>query len=699
MAEQVEKRAANEVVISEEALEKAEHYIEAEEGVQNRLTGWLDIFVRAVAVLMSLFHLYSAYAIVPTQELRMIHVGFVLLLTFLLFPIARQLRNRVYWWDWICAILGLVAIGYGLAGGDDFIDRNTIPTQWDMAFGVILVVLVLEAARRSTGWIMPVVCLGFIAYAMAGPYLPPPWTHRGYDISRLTGHMYMTLEGIFGVAVDVSSSLIILFTIYGAFLQYSGAGKFFIDFSFAAMGGKPTGAGRTIVLASFLLGGPSGSGVATTVTLGTVAYPMLAKAGYGKDAAGGLLAAGGLGAIISPPVLGAAAFLIAEFLKISYLDVILMATIPTCLYYFALFLMVELDARKFGMRNIPFDRGETLWQITRQFWFHSLSLVAIIAFMLMGFSPALSVFWATVTAFVVSFLHPDSALFSYDLFRGKGVIWRHLLQSKFVKALEGGSIGVLNVAATCAAAGLIVGVVSLTGLGLRFSAIVIQYAESGSRAIVDILAIGVTPTPALFHDVKLLLTAILTSLIVWIVGLAVPVTASYIICAVIAAPALILLGVQDFAAHMFIFYYAVLSEVSPPTALSPFAAAAITGGDPYKTTLQSWKYTLPAFLVPFMFVLDPAGLGLLLMGSFKNLAAASVVDILIVCVTAMFGIAALAGGMQGWLFRKTTGLERGLLILAGLFLVYPRAASDYIGFALFGLAIIIQYRRRKLAGS
>jgi TRAP-type uncharacterized transport system fused permease subunit len=314
----------------------------------------------------------------------------------------------------------------------------------------------------------------------------------------------------------------------------------------------------------------------------------------------------------------------------------------------------------------------------------------------MGFSPVLSVFWATVTAFVVSFLHPDSALLSYDLFRGKGVIWRHLLQSKFVKALEAGSIGVLNVAATCAAAGIIVGVVSLTGLGLRFSAIVLQYADSGSRAIVDILAIGMTPTPALLHDVKLLLTAILTSLIVWIVGLAVPVTASYIICAVIAAPALILLGVRDFAAHMFIFYYAVLSEVSPPTALSPFAAAAITGGNPYKTTLQAWKYTLPAFLVPFMFVLDPAGLGLLLMGSFKNLAGASAVDILIVCLTAMFGIAALAGGMQGWMFRKTTGLERGLLIVAGLFLVYPRAMFDYIGFVLFGLAILIQYRRQQL---
>ena len=281
-----------------------------------------------------------------------------------------------------------------------------------MVFGVILTLLVLEAARRGTGWIMPFICVLFVAYAMLGPHLGQPWTHRGYDISRLVGHMYMTLEGIFGVPVDVSSSLIILFTIYGAFLQFSGAGKFFIDFSFTAMGGKPTGAGRTIVLSSFLLGGPSGSGVATTVTLGTVAYPMLAKAGYGKDAAGGLLAAGGLGAIISPPVLGAAAFLIAEFLKISYLDVILMATIPTCLYYFALFLMVELDARKFGMKQVPFDKTETLWNLTRKFGFHFLSLVAIIVFMVLGFSPVAAVFWATMVAFLTSALHPDCALMS-----------------------------------------------------------------------------------------------------------------------------------------------------------------------------------------------------------------------------------------------------------------------------------------------
>jgi TRAP-type uncharacterized transport system fused permease subunit len=274
-------------------------------------------------------------------------------------------------------------------------------------------------------------------------------------------------------------------------------------------------------------------------------------------------------------------------------------------------------------------------------------------------------------------------------------VWRGLRDSGLRKALENGSVGVLNVAATCAAAGLIVGVVTLTGLGLKFSSIVLQYAESLTQGVTGLLgAVGVTVTPVLTQDVKLLFTAVFTSLIVWIVGLAVPVTASYIICAVIAAPALIKLGVADYAAHMFIFYYAVLSEVSPPTALSPFAAAAITGGDPYKTTLQSWKYTMPAFLVPFMFVLDPAGLGLLMMGSFKKLAAASWTDIALVCVTAMIGIAALAAGVQGWLFRQTTRLERWLLILAGLALVYPKPLFDTIGVGLALTTVVLQKLRR-----
>ena len=668
MSDPLQYQAAASGGISDEALKKAEEFIEEEEGAAHKLKGWMAVFLTAVAVLTTVFHLYAAYGIVPTQQLRPIHVGLVLFLSFLMFPIARQFRHRIMWWDVILAVASVTIIVYMLVGGDDFTDRAVTPTQWDRILGVALIVLVLEAARRTSGWIMPLVCVLFVVYAMTGPWLPAPWTHRGYDVDRLIGHMYMTLEGIFGVAVDVSATLIILFTIYGAFLQFSGAGKFFLDFSFAVMGGKPTGAGRTVVLASFLLGGPSGSGVATTVTIGSVAYPMLAKAGYEKNAAGGLLAAGGLGAILSPPVLGAAAFLIAEFLKISYLDVIIMATVPTLLYYFSLFIMVELDARKYAMGNVPFEQAATAWQLARKYWFHFASLISIIAFMLLGFSPTLAVFWSTVVAFVVSFFRRDCALLSYDVLRGKSPIMQGLWNSNFIKAMENGTTGVLNVAATCAAAGIIVGVVTLTGLGLKFSSIVIAYAGG-----------------------SLVLTAVYTSLIVWVVGLAVPVTASYIICAVIAAPAMIQLGVPDFAAHMFIFYYAVLSEVSPPTALSPFAAAAITGGDPYKTTLQSWKYTLPAFVVPFIFVLDPLGAGVLL----QLPKGANWGEVAGVIALAFATMAVLAAGAQGWLLKRTTLLERLMLIAGGIMMLAPQPLWDALGIVMATGVIVLQKLRRE----
>src|SRR5712672_1956807 len=470
--------------VSEAQLRKAEEFIAAEEGVVNRLAGWAGTIVTAIAIAMSLFHLYAAYDIVPTQPLRYTHVAFVMVLCFLLFPLASRFRDRIRVWDVIAAAAAVGILGYALLGGEDFTDLATTPDRTDVALGVVFIVLLLEATRRTSGWIMPIVALFFIAYALLGPHLPPPWTHRGYDLPRLIGHLFITLEGIFGVAVDVSSSLIILFTIYGAFLQHSGAGKFFIDFSLALMGGKPNSAGRTVVLSSFLLGGPSGSGVATTVTIGAVAYPMMQRAGFEKNAAGGVLATGGLGAIISPPVLGAAAFLIAEFLKISYLDVIWMASIPTCLYYLSLLFMVELDAKRFGARIVDTAKDLSLWELTTRYGFHFLSLISIIVFMLWGYSPTLSVFWSIVLTYGLSFLTRETAI----------------TPKRLVKTLSDGSIQVLTAATTCATAGIIVGVVTLTGLGLKFSSIVIDYAGG-----------------------NLLLTAIYTALIVWIVGLAVPV--------------------------------------------------------------------------------------------------------------------------------------------------------------------------------
>ncbi|MDP2408967.1 MAG: TRAP transporter fused permease subunit [Pseudolabrys sp.] len=690
MADQRIADSDSESEISAEALRKAEEYVQQEEGAANRLSGLAGIVVTAIAVGMTLFHLYAAYEIVPTQALRYTHLGFVLVLSFLLFPLAAGFRNRIEWFDVIAGAFAIGILGYALMGGDDFTDRAAVPNQLDVILGVGLIVLVLEASRRTTGPIMPIVAILFIAYAMFGEYLPPPWTHRGYDLARLVGHMFITLEGIFGVALDVSATLIVMFTIYGAILQHSGAGKFFIDFSLAIMGNKPSSAGRSIVASSFLLGGPSGSGVATTVMIGTVAWPMLKKAGFEKNAAGGLLAAGGLGAIISPPVLGAAAFLIAEFLKISYLEVIWMAVIPTCLYYMSLLFMVELDAYRFGARQVVFKQDMPLAQMVKRYGFHFVSLIAVVIFMVIGYSPMLSVFYSTMLAFVMSALAPETSLGPRKLLipllvigtlaaigstlPGIGPSFSTVFNSyfplfvlltiaalsiigltpagqravptsaKLTRAMADGSISVLGAATTCASAGLIVGVVTLTGLGLKFSSIVIDYAGG-----------------------SLLLTALYTGLIVWIIGLAVPVTASYIICAVIAAPALIKLGVPNYAAHMFIFYYAVLSEVSPPTALSPFAAAAITGGDPYKTTMYAWKYTLPAFLVPFVFVLDPQGLGLLL----KIPPGGSIYDIIWITAVTGIGLAALAAAAQGWALRRTFLVERLLFALSGLLLVFP----------------------------
>lgn len=670
------------VQLDAETQKRIDALVEEDEGATHRLTGWFAGFLALLAIGSTLFHLYAAYDVVPVLVLRPVHVGIVLVLTFLYFPVSARFRDQVAPWDWALVLLAIVCVGYLVQGGDEFWDRSTNPTQTDFVLGTIFIVLILEATRRTTGIIMPIVCVGFMAYAIFGKWLGAQWGHRGKSADDLMAHLYQTQEGIFGSAIDVSSSLIILFTIFGAVLQHTGAGKFFIDFSFAAMGGRRNSAGRAVVLSSFLMGGPSGSGVATTVTIGTVAYPMLAKAGYEKAAAGGLLAAGGLGAIISPPVLGAAAFLIAEYLKISYMAVIWMATLPTILYYFGILVMVELDNRKYAAAgdDVSVTKG-TLWRITKANWLHFGSLISIIAFMLLGFSPVLSVFWATMAAAAVGFVQllawplalAVAVALSAVMYGALTIVKVPLLVVIFatfaiftaiaylipklgalewpramVRAMVDGTKGVLSVAPTCAAAGIIVGVVTQTGLALKFADIIIAYAAG-----------------------SLLLTTLYTAAIVWVVGLAVPVTASYILCAVIAAPALIKLGVPDYAAHMFIFYYAVLSEVSPPTALSPFAAAAITGANPYATTLQSWKYTMPAFLLPFMFVLDPLGVGLLL----KIPTGGSAYDIVLLFTTAAIGIVFLAFAFQGRARVKNNVIEAALFLLGGLLLVMPLAIA------------------------
>jgi TRAP transporter 4TM/12TM fusion protein len=609
---------------------------------------WL---IGVLAVALSAYGLWWVISIVPPQPYRVSFLLLVLVLTFLAYPAGLRRRDRVL--DGVLILLSIAALAWPLIDFDAFVYRAATPTRVDFVLGAATILLVLEATRRTVGWVLPATAVGFLLYAYWGPLFEliglDVIAHRGYYPQRLIGSLYMTLEGIFGVPLDVAATYIILFTLYGAILEASGAGKFFIDWAMAALGRSGTGAGpgRTVTAAGFLLGTVSGSGVATTVTLGSVSWPLLRRAGFPPEVGGGILAAGGIGAILSPPTLGAAAFLIAEFLEIPYLQVLVMATIPTLLYYLSALLMIEADARRLGTKSVRVETAG-VWELTRRYGYHFLSLAVIVVLMAMGMTAFRAVLWAIVFAVAMSFLRRETAL----------------TPKRLVRAFEAGGTGVLSVAATTATAGIIVGVVTLTGLGLKLAGIIVALAAG-----------------------SLLLTVIYSALAVWLLGLAVPVTASYIIAAVVVAPALIQVGVPPVAAHMFIFYYAVLSEVSPPTALSAFAAAAITGGNPFRTMMITWKYTLPAFLVPFVFTLSPNGLGLLL--------EAPLPIVIRTTLTAAVGVGALAIGLGGWLRAPAILVERVAAVVAGVLLFYASPATDLIGIAVLAVVVAAHMLRTR----
>jgi TRAP transporter 4TM/12TM fusion protein len=646
------------------------------------------VVARALGAAIALLGLYWTQFSLPTHAYRALFLLLVLLLSLLLYPARRADRERMPVYDLVLCAAALSSLVFLLLRYEAALQRITNPTTAEVIWGALLIALVLEATRRTTGWVLPATALLFLVYAYAGPHLPEPFAHRGYRLPRIVGQNYLTLEGLFGTPLDVAATFIVLFTIYGAVLEESGAGRFFLDWSFAALGRSDSGAGpgRTVTAAGFLLGTVSGSGVATTVTLGSLAWPLLKKAGYGRDMGGAILAAAGIGALLSPPTLGAAAFLIAEYLKISYLKVLVMAAVPTLLYYLSCFLMIEADSRRLGTHAVP-AASRSLWEITREQGYHFTSLVAVAALMAVGMSPFLAVFWSLAIAFALGFLRPETRLVppragllgllaaAALLALGQrasvacfaGLMLALLLGGRatgFLRALEAGGRGVVSVAATTATAGVIVSVVTLTGLGLKISGIIVSLAGG-----------------------SLFLTVLFAAAAVWVLGLAVPVTASYIIAAVMIVPALEQVGVAAIAAHMFIFYYAVLSDVSPPTALSPFAAAALTGGNPFRTMMLTWKYCLPAFLVPFMFCLSPEGLGLLLVGEPSA--------ILPTFVTAVVAVAALAAAFGGFVRAPASLLERVLFGAAGLLLLHADSRADIAGSALLFSALTLHLLRTR----
>jgi TRAP transporter 4TM/12TM fusion protein len=724
--------------ISDEQVSQIIEEFESEAQTR-RLGGVWRLVAGVLAAGLSIYALYWTQFNTVPQVYRASFLAIVLVLTFLFYPFGKRDRKQVTLFDIALCVLSIASLVFLIFNFEAALQRTINPTTTEMIMGGLLILLVLEATRRTTGWVLPATIILFLLYAYFGRYLPQPFQHRGQNISRIIGKNYLTLEGIFGGPLDVASSFIVLFTIYGAVLEYSGAGKFFLDWSFAALGKSRSGAGpgRTVTAAGFLLGTVSGSGVATTVTLGSLAWPMLKKAGYDRNTAGGILSAAGIGALLSPPTLGAAAFLIAEYLEISYLQVLLYATIPTVLYYLSCLLMIEADSRRMRTQSVAIDTMP-IKELTLRYGYHFSSLFVIVILMALGQTPFMAVFWSIVAAFALSFLRPETRLTSLQALLAGAILavvlraltfagvwpslgvrpvtwsvacfWGIMLaaaicalqvmrqrfrrvdrlessaagasatavgtagltttagqeNSRLLQSLEAGGKGVVSVAATTAAAGIIVAVVTLTGLGLKMTDIIV--GASGGFLFLAILYAAIA---------------------VWVLGLAVPVTASYIIAAVMVVPALVQAGVNEAAAHMFIFYYAVLADVSPPTALAPFAAAALTGGNPFKTTMLAWKYCLPAFLVPFMITLSPQGTSLLMIGDTGTIAWTF--------FTSCVAVAALAIALGGYFVRQANMVERVIAGVGGLVLLYADPRFDMVGFALLAIAGVIHLLRVRRA--
>lgn len=652
-----------------------------EERPARRLSRPLELGIGAAALIIALLVLRQVFDPFSkgNQYYLVIFLGLTLPLVFLSYRptgrgrAAKGDRDDPGVLDWVFAVLALlvglypvlpITLGDGGGGYDAFLDRQGVLSTLDVVAGALLLLLVLEACRRTTGWVLPGVCLVFLAYAYYGGYLPPSWAvaHSGIDFSQIINALYNDASGFYGTPLDVAATYIVLFTIYGAVLDRSGAGKFFVDLSFAAFRRSRTAPGRTAAFAGFLLGTVSGSGTATTVSLGAVVWPILRRAGYPKEQAGGLLAASGIGAILSPPTLGAAAFIIAEYLQVSYFDVLLWACLPTLLYYLGIALAVEADARRFGAHPVAGEHPRA-WQVLLRGGYHLLSLGIIVVFLALDIPPFSAVVYATgvaaLFALVATLLRERS---------GSAVLgWVRELAA----ALAGGVRGALPVVAVCAAAGMITSTITKTGVGQVLSATLVDTA----RAITD-NPIGV-----------LVLTVAFSAVAVSLLGLAVPVTASFIIAWVVIGPALGELGISDAARAMFLFYYSVLSEVTPPTALAAVAASAITGGRVMPTMMQAWKYTLPAFLVPVAFVLTDNGPALLLQRP--------VSVVLWVLAASALGVAALAVVTGGWLLGPAGWPERALCLVAALLLLYLEPWAALTGAVVVALGVVVHLALRR----
>lgn len=643
MMEQKKKTAGEGNLPPEKLSEKLAEF-EAASNIRT-LTGRRGLLLTGLAVAMSLFHLYTAgFGSLLVLKQRSVHLLFVLALGFLLYPSGQQGdRKRVPALDWLLSGLGILVTGYILVNYDLLVRRGGMPEPLDLFMGILAVALVLEVTRRSIGPELPIIALVFIAYAFLGDLLPGALGHRGHSLSRVVNQLYMTTEGIFGTPLGVSSTFVFMFILFGAFLEITGVGQFFIDLAFAMAGHRKGGPAKAAVIASGFMGSISGSSIANTVTTGAFTIPLMKKVGYKADFAGAVEAAASTGGQILPPVMGAAAFIMSEFTSIPYLSIVISAAVPALLYYLGVIVMVHLRASKRGLVGMDKADLPNPRKTLKDGWHLFLPLLSVVLF-LTRFSPLRAAFNSILVAVVVSMLRKHTRIGLRDI----------------LYALESGAKKAISVAAACASAGIIVGIVTLTGLGLTFANLIVSLAGG-----------------------MLLPTLFLTMVASIILGMGLPTTAKYIVLATMAAPALVQLGVPLIAAHLFILYFGVIADVTPPVALAAYAGAGIAGGDSFKTGIQALKLGSAGFLIPFIFAMSPA----LLLIDVTPLKAVFAI------VTASVGIVAFASAVQGYFLTDTTWMERLLFLVAALFLIHPNVAVDLLGFLLLAVPVVLQGKR------
>ena len=609
------------------------------------LPGLIAKLIAVIAVVMSTYHLYVGYFGVPEALLhRATHLLFTLVLIFFLFPLStKEWVKKFRWTDGILILLTLASIGHLFVNYEYVMTRYSYVhplTRADIIFGVLLTLLLVEGSRRVIGPALPITAGVFLIYGYVGQYLPGLLRHTGCTTEALVDQLYMATEGIFGIPLGVSATYVILFIIFGTFLEKSGTGQLFMDFASAITGWTRGGPGKISCISSALFGTISGSAVANVMVDGWLTIPLMKRTGFKPPFACAVEATASTGGQIMPPVMGAAAFVMAEFLGIPYITICLHAMIPALLYYVALFMSIHFMAGRMGLKGIPREELPRLKKVLAARGHMFIPLGVIVYMMSAGYTPMYACIYSTVAVVLLATLRKETRMG-----------FRTIL-----KALEESAKNTLAVASACACAGIVIGVINLTGLGLKFTSLVLFLA-------------GDSLIPAL----------ILTMLAGIVLGMGMPTTPAYIVQAALLIPALIKLGVLKISAHMFVFYFSTISAITPPVAMAVYAAAGIGGAKLWPTGLWAMRIGATGFIVPFMFVYGPS---LLFVGS--------AFDIITSVISASFGVIALAAGMMGWFVKALKPWERVVLVAAAFLLIKPGLYTDAIGYILLAFIFLMQ---------